>query len=170
STAAAATAASTAVPPLAKSLKLIMDQGVDGFYKGETANKISKHIQKLGGWITTNDISNHQADWVDPISTEYRDYTVWQCPPNTQGLNVLMALNIYEGFSKNETSDPVKELHLKIESVKAAFSDGLFNITDFEITKHVLPQLLSKDYASEKRKYIDKSKAVSYEPTIKVDT
>ena len=82
-----------------------MDQGVDGFYKGETANKISKHIQKLGGWITTNDISNHQADWVDPISTEYRDYTVWQCPPNTQGLNVLMALNIYEGFSKNETSD-----------------------------------------------------------------
>jgi len=83
---------------------------------------ISKHIQKLGGWITTNDISNHQADWVEPISTEYRDYTVWQCPPNTQGLNVLMALNIYEGFNNTETSDPVKELHLKIESVKAAFS------------------------------------------------
>ena len=143
------------LPSLAKSLKLIMDNGVDGFYKGDTATKIANHIQKLGGWITTNDISNHKADWVDPISTEYRDYTVWQCPPNTQGLNVLMALNIYEGFNESETEDPIKELHLKIESVKAAFSDGLFNITDFEITKHVLPQLLSKDYASEKRMYID---------------
>ena len=158
------------LPSLAKSLKLIMDNGVDGFYKGDTATKIANHIQKLGGWVTTNDISNHKADWVDPISTEYRDYTVWQCPPNTQGLNVLMALNIYEGFNESETEDPIKELHLKIESVKAAFSDGLFNITDFEITKHVLPQLLSKDYASEKRMYIDKNKAVSYEPTVKVDT
>ena len=89
-----------------------------------------------------------------PINTDYKGYTVWQCPPNTQGLNVLMSLNIYEGFNSNDTKNIKDEIHLKIEAVKAAFSDGLFNITDFEISKEVLPKLLSKSYAESKRKLI----------------
>lgn len=158
------------LPYLANSLKSIMDNGVDGFYKSDIASKISNHIQKLGGWIEKSDIENHKADWVEPIKTNYRGHTVWQCPPNTWGLVVLMALNIYEGFSKSEIGDPTKELHLKIETIKAAFSDGLFNITDFDITKNVLPNLLSDDYAKNKRQQINHNKAISYEPTIRVDS
>lgn len=158
------------LPYLAKSLKNIMTDGPDAFYNGEIASKISKHIKSLGGWIDEKDISNHKADWVTPINTDYKGYTVWQCPPNTQGLNVLMSLNIYEGFNSNDTKNIKDEIHLKIEAVKAAFSDGLFNITDFEISKEVLPKLLSKSYAESKRKLIKPNKANKYEPTIKIDT
>ena len=158
------------LPYLANSLKSIMDDGPDAFYKGDISNRISNHLKSLGGWINQEDLANHVADWVEPINTNYKGYTVWQCPPNTQGLNVLMSLNIYEGFKNKDTMNLDDEIHLKIESVKAAFSDGLFNITDFDITKDVIPELLSKNYSDSKRKLINKNKANHYEPTIKIDT
>ena len=81
---------------LGKSLKTIAEDGPEGFYKGEIARKISKYVQSEGGWLTEEDLANHSSDWDEPICTNYRDVTVWECPPNGSGIAALMAMNIAE--------------------------------------------------------------------------
>ncbi|MFQ5872436.1 MAG: gamma-glutamyltransferase family protein, partial [Dehalococcoidia bacterium] len=86
------------LPELAGTLKEIARRGPKAFYKGKIADKMAAYVQERGGWLTQSDLARHTSTWDEPICTDYRGVTCWECPPNTQGLAALMALNIAEGF------------------------------------------------------------------------
>jgi len=110
--------------------------------------------------MTVDDLANHQATWDEPISTTYHGYRVWECPPNGQGLTALLGLNIIEGFDLSAL-DPlsVERLHLQIESLRLAFADTRWYVADPQFNDLPISELLSKDYAAERRKLIDPTKA-----------
>ncbi|HKC87568.1 MAG TPA: gamma-glutamyltransferase, partial [Blastocatellia bacterium] len=132
---------------LADTLKKIAAQGPDVFYRGEIAAKIVKFAQEKGGLHTTRDFANQTSNWVDPISVNYRGYTVYEMPPNTQGLAALEMLNILEGFDLGKLGhNTAMYLHLLVEAKKQAFIDRARHIADPAFYKAPLDKLLSKDY------------------------
>jgi gamma-glutamyltranspeptidase / glutathione hydrolase len=145
---------------LANSLKLIAKGGRDVMYKGELANKIVKFAQANGGLHTMQDFADHTSNWVEPISTTYRGNTVYELPPNNQGLAALQMLNILEGYDvKSLGHNSAEYLHLLVEAKKLAFVDRAKHIADPAFYKAPLAQLLSKDYAAELRKKINNAQA-----------
>ncbi len=150
---------------LAQSLKLIAAKGRDVFYKGEIAQKILKFAQAQGGLHTAEDFTAHTSNWLDPISTTYRGHTVYELPPNNQGLAVLEMLNILEGYDVRSLGHNSAEyLHLLVEAKKLAYADRAWHIADPAFYKAPLDKLLSKEYAAELRKKIDAGKAGSDTP------
>jgi gamma-glutamyltranspeptidase/glutathione hydrolase len=149
------------MPGLANVLRQIADGGADAYYKGEPAKKVADFIQGLGGWLSVDDMANHKATWEEPISTDYRGHSCWQCPPNSQGVNVLMALNLVEGFdiASMGFQSPDTWHHL-IESIRLAFADGLYHITDPSKSNVPTDTLISKSYASNRRALIQAKKAM----------
>ena len=149
---------------LANSLKLIAKGGREVMYKGELAAKILKFANAQGGLHTRQDFAQHKSNWVEPISTTYRGHTVYELPPNNQGLAALQMLNILEGFDVQALGHNTTEyLHLLTEAKKLAFVDRAKHIADPAFYKAPLTQLLSKDYAAELRKKINLGQA--QEPT-----
>jgi gamma-glutamyltranspeptidase/glutathione hydrolase len=147
---------------LAKTFRLIAEKGPDVFYRGEMARAISDFIQAEGGFVTYEDLANHHSDWVEPISTTYRDVTVYQIPPNSQGFVALQMLNILEGYALAELGhNSADYLHLLIEAKKLAFSDRDNYLADPEKVRIPLETLLSKEYAAERRGLIDSDRAAS---------
>jgi gamma-glutamyltranspeptidase / glutathione hydrolase len=145
---------------LANSLKLIAKGGRDVMYKGELANKIVKFANAQGGLHTMQDFADHTSNWVEPISTTYRGNTVYELPPNNQGLAALQMLNILEGYDvKSLGHNSAEYLHLLVEAKKLAFVDRAKHIADPAFYKAPLAQLLSKDYAAELRKKINNKQA-----------
>lgn len=145
---------------LANSLKLIAKGGRDVMYKGELAEKIVKFAQAQGGFHTMQDFAAHTSTWVEPISTTYRGHTVYELPPNNQGLAALQMLNILEGYDvKSLGHNSAEYLHLLVEAKKLAFVDRAKHIADPAFYKAPLAQLLSKDYAAELRKKINVGQA-----------
>ena len=143
-------------PDLAKTLRQIAVEGPDAFYKGELARRIAEFIQSEGGFVTYEDLANHHSDWVEPISTTYRDATVYQIPPNSQGFVALSMLNIVEGFDLKALGHNSEEyLHVLIEAKKLAFADRDAYLADPEKSEIPLEKLISKEYAAERRKLID---------------
>lgn len=141
---------------LANTLKKIAAQGPDVFYRGEIAAKIVKFANEEGGLHTRRDFASQTSNWVDPISTTYRGYTVYEIPPNTQGMTALQMLNIMEGFDVGKLGHNTAEyLHLLVEAKKLAFVDRARHIADPAFYEAPLDKLLSKDYAAEMRKRID---------------
>ena len=141
---------------LAHSLRLIATKGRDVFYQGELAEKILKFSQAQGGLLTRADFAKHASNWVEPISTTYRGHTVYELPPNNQGLTALQMLNILEGFDvKSLGHNSAEYLHLLVEAKKLAFLDRAKHIADPAFYQAPLVRLLSKDYAAELRKRID---------------
>jgi gamma-glutamyltranspeptidase/glutathione hydrolase len=146
---------------LAATLRKIVAQGPEVFYRGEIAAKIVKFLNEEGGLHTRRDFANQTSNWVDPISTTYRGYTVYEMPPNTQGLAALQMLNILEGFDLKPLGHNTAEyLHLLTEAKKLAFIDRARHIADPDFYRAPLDRLLSKDYAAELRKRIDQSRVV----------
>jgi gamma-glutamyltranspeptidase/glutathione hydrolase len=139
----------------AKTLRAIATSGGESFYRGELAEQIANFAAETGGIITADDLASHQADWVEPISTNYRGTTVWEIPPNTQGIATLMALNILEGFdiAKYPRESP-ETYHLQIEAMKLAFADVHRYVSDERYLEVKVEHLLDKDYASDRRKLI----------------
>ena len=163
------------LPELAGTLSTIAEGGAEAFYKGPLSAKIADFVQGLGGWLTAQDMSDHSADWVDPISTDYRGVTCWQCPPNSQGVNLLLALNMAEGFDLVGTGFQASEtFHHMIECVRLAMTDGMHYITDPSKMKMETSKLISKAYAEERRKLIHRNVAITGlqvgGPNIKGDT
>lgn len=153
------------LPELAKSLQIIADSGSGEFYRGSLAEKITTFVQERGGWLSKDDLADHKSDWVEPINTNYRGYDIWQCPPNNQGINVLMGLNIIEGFDiAGMGFQTVETYHHLIESVRLALTDGMFHITDPKHMNASVSRLLSKDYAAEKRNLIREKTAIDKVP------
>ena len=147
-------------PALAKTYELIAKKGRAGFYEGVVAQTIESFIKEQGGYLTRADLAAHHAEWVDPVSTNYRGYDVWELPPNTQGVAALEALNILEGydFSKVEFGS-TEHIHLVAESLKLAFEDASRYFADPAFAQAPLEKLVSKSYAAERRALIDPARA-----------
>ncbi len=138
-----------------KTLRAIAQSGGESFYRGEIAQKIADFAADTGGFLTTSDLAAHQADWVEPISTNYRDLTVWEIPPNTQGIAALMALDILEGFDLDRyPRESVESYHLQIEAMKLAFADVHRHAADPRFMEVAIEHLLDKAYAKERQQLI----------------
>jgi len=147
-------------PALAETLRLIGEKGRDAFYKGEIADKIDKFMQENGGFLRKADFEKHTSSWVDPVSTNYRGYDVFELPPNGQGIATLQILNILEGFDlKSMGRNSAETLHVMVEAKKIAWADRAKFYADPEFVKIPLAGLLSKEYAAERRKLIDPNRA-----------
>jgi gamma-glutamyltranspeptidase/glutathione hydrolase len=147
-------------PGLARTLRAVAEGGKAAFYQGEIAEAIAEVIQRAGGCMTVKDLAAHTATWDEPISTLYRDFRVWECPPNGQGLTALVGLNILEGFDISRLAPlSAERLHLQIEALRLAFADTRWYVTDPQFSNIPLSELLSKEYAAERRKLIDPARA-----------
>jgi gamma-glutamyltranspeptidase/glutathione hydrolase len=154
-------------PKLAATLELIGKGGRDAFYKGPIAHAIVADMRKRNGLLDDRDFADHTADWVDPISTNYRGYDVYELPPNTQGFVVLEMLNILEGFNlKSMGCNSADYVHALVEAKRIAFADRAAYLADPAfVPPAVLKTLISKDYATLRRKDIDLHHAAeSYKP------
>jgi gamma-glutamyltranspeptidase/glutathione hydrolase len=147
-------------PDLGKSLRLIAEQGRDGFYKGPTAQAILQLSKEQGGTFTAADLGEFQPEWVMPISTTYRGWTVTELPPNSTGIAALMMLNIMEQYPLNEWGfHSTKALHVMIEAKKLAYADLIRYIGDPKFSKLPVESLLSKSHGAARAKLIDMNKA-----------
>src|SRR5437016_2319636 len=147
-------------PALAKTLRLIGDKGRDAFYKGEIADNIDNFMRANGGFLRKADFEKHTSTWVEPVSTNYRGYDVFELPPNGQGIAALQILNILEGFDLRAMGRHSPEtLHTKIEGKKLVWADRAKFYADPAFAKIPLAGLLSKKYAAERRKLIDPNRA-----------
>jgi len=145
-------------PDLANSLQQIATHGRDAYYSGEIAAHILEAIKRHNGVMTAKDLSAYSAEWVEPISTTYRDWTVFELPPNGQGIAALEMLNIMETFplgQKDYGFGSSKALHAMIEAKKLAYADLAKYIGDPHGQKLPVDTLLSKDWAAQRAKLID---------------
>jgi gamma-glutamyltranspeptidase / glutathione hydrolase len=147
-------------PALARTLRLISEHGRDAFYKGEIADKIDAFMKANGGWLRKVDFEKHTSTWVEPVSSNYRGYDVFELPPNGQGIATLEILNILEGFDLRAWGRNSPEtLHAMIEAKKLAWADRSKFYADPEFAKAPVAQLISKEYAAQRRKLIDPNHA-----------
>jgi len=152
-------------PQLANTLGAIASGGRDAFYKGEIAQRIEKYMRANGGYLTAADLAAHRSEWVEPVSTNYRGYDVWELPPNTQGVAALQMLNLLEPYDlKSMGFGSADYLHLFIEAKKLAFEDRARFYADPEFAKIPLKTLLSKDYAAKRRALIRVDQAANEYP------
>ncbi|MDJ0656391.1 MAG: gamma-glutamyltransferase [Xanthomonadales bacterium] len=147
-------------PYLADTLETIGKEGRDAFYKGDIARTIGEYMKEMGGFLSYEDMASHQGEWVDPVSTNYRGYDVWELPPNGQGIAALQILNILEGYDlKSYGFGSPEHLHLFIEAKKLAFEDRARYYADPDFAVSPVEWLISKDYAAERRALIDMDRA-----------
>jgi len=147
-------------PALGRTLEILSEKGLDQFYTGNIAKITAGFIQEQGGFLSYEDLKSFQPEWVEPISTNYRGYDVWELPPNTQGLATLQILNILENFNLAEHGLYSSEyIHLFIEAKKLAFADRAKFYSDPRFAELPIETLLSKDYATKRREKINLKKA-----------
>jgi gamma-glutamyltranspeptidase/glutathione hydrolase len=140
---------------LARTLHKIAEGDKTAFYQGEIAEAIARVVQQAGGCLSVRDLADHTTTWDEPISTTYRHFRIWECPPNGQGLATLLALNLLEGFDLTSSLPlSVQRMHLMIECMRLAFADTRWYVADPIFNPAPLEWLLSKDYAVERRKLI----------------
>lgn len=147
-------------PFLANTLETIARRGRDGFYKGEVAKTIADYVQAQGGFLSVEDLAEHRGEWVEPVSTNYRGYDVWELPPSGQGIAALQILNILEGYDlKSYGFGSFEHVHLFTEAKKLAFEDRARWYADPEFAPAPVAELISKDYAAERRALINPQRA-----------
>ena len=148
---------------LGKGRKAALQAASDHYYRGPIAGKIMDFSKKQGGLFELKDFEGFHAEFVTPLKVTYRGYEVYACPPNSQGITQVLALNILEGYDlkKMKRNDP-ETIHLLSEAQKLAFADRFQYIGDPKFVKIPLDRLLSKEYAAEQRKRIDMSKAIEW--------
>ena len=143
-------------PALAKSLRLIAKDGRDAYYKGPIAEEFVKYSKSVGGFFTLEDFAKHRSEWVDPLSTDYHGYTVWELPPPGQGLAALQLLNVLENFDlKGMGRNSADFWHVMTEAKKVVFADRARYYADPEFAKIPVAQLLSKTYAKQRAALVD---------------
>jgi len=147
-------------PLLANTLEKIVKGGRYEFYRGSIAREIDLFMKKNGGFLSYDDMSRHHSEWVEPVSTTYRGYEVWEIPPNGQGIATLQMLNILEGFDIASMGFGSSQyIHVFTEAKKLAFEDRAKYYSDPHFSATPVTQLISKKYANERRKLIDPEKA-----------
>ncbi|MEN7342376.1 MAG: gamma-glutamyltransferase [Pseudomonadota bacterium] len=147
-------------PRLAATYRAIAEGGRAAFYEGEIAAVMAEYVQAQGGYLSVEDLASHTSDWVEPVSTSYRGIEVFELPPNGQGIAALQILNILEGYDLASMGfGSADYVHHFIEAKKLAFEDRAKFYTDPDFVDIPVDWLVSKDYAAERRKLIDPSKA-----------
>jgi gamma-glutamyltranspeptidase/glutathione hydrolase len=147
-------------PDLANTLRAISAEGRSAFYKGSVAKRIVEISRELGGTFTAADLAEFEAEWVTPISTDYRGWTVSELPPNGQGIAALMMLNILERYPLREWGhNTARTLHTMIEAKKLAYADMLKQVGDPRFTDIPVRQLLSKEFAASRAALLNADKA-----------
>jgi gamma-glutamyltranspeptidase/glutathione hydrolase len=147
-------------PALANTLELLAAGGRDAFYRGEIAEKIVAYSRKEGGFFSIEDFARHTSEWQEPISTTYRGVTVWELPPNSQGLAALEMLNILERFDlKTMGRDSPDFWHVMVEAKKLAYADRAAYYADPAVSPAPVAALLDKGYAERQAKRIDMKRA-----------
>ncbi len=147
-------------PGLAKSLRLIAEGGREAYYEGPIAHKIVAYSDQVGGLLALDDFAKTHASWVEPVSTNYRGYDVWELPPNGQGIAALEMLNLLEAYDLKEMGFGSPEvLHLMIEAKKLAFEDRARFYADPDFAQVPIAELISKPYAETRRQQIDRNHA-----------
>lgn len=145
---------------LAAAYQLIVDEGVDAFYKGEIAEKIVTFSESNGGFLSQRDFADHSSEWVQPVSTNYRGYDVWELPPNGQGIAALQMLNVLEQHDLGSLGPGHPEyLHLLVEAKKLAFADRAKYYADPAFGDLPTDALISKEYGQQRADLIDSAKA-----------
>jgi gamma-glutamyltranspeptidase / glutathione hydrolase len=146
-------------PDLAHWLEQIAAGGRDAYYKGEIAIRMVAASTRLGGRMSLEDLADFSSEWVEPSSTTYRDWTVYEIPPNGQGIAALEMLNIMETFPLRDFRNPADVPHVMIEAKKLAYADMLRYVADQKFSRVPVAGMLSKDYAAQRAKRIDMAKA-----------
>jgi len=142
-------------PALANTLSILAKDGRDAFYQGKIAKKIDRFMKKNGGYLRYKDLAEHTSTWVEPLSTNYRGYDVFELPPNGQGIAALQILNILENYDLKAMGflSP-QTLHLMVEAKKLVFEDRAKYYADLAFYDSPLQGLLSKQYAKDRNKLI----------------
>jgi len=147
-------------PYLANTLEKIAIGGRDVFYKGEIAKKIDEYMKRQGGFLSYEDLASHTSEWIEPVSTNYRGYDVWELPPNGQGFAALQILNILEQYDIASMGFGSAEyLHVLIEAKKLAFEDRAKYYADPAFANVPVEQLISKEYALKRKELINQNRA-----------
>ncbi len=156
---------------LAHTYELISKKGKKQFYQGSIANTIDKFMKETGGFLSYEDMKAHTSDWVDPVSANYRGYDVWELPPNGQGIAALQMLNILEGYDISSMGFGSPEyLHVLTEAKKLAFEDRAKYYADPDFNEIPISQLISKEYAANRRSLIDPNRAAPDYPAGEIES
>lgn len=151
-------------PMLATTLEKLAAKGRDEFYKGSIAKTIDAFMKQHGGYLSYEDLASHRSEWVEPVSTNYRGYDVWELPPNGQGIAALQMLNILEGYDFSKIPyGSLEHVHKFVEAKKLAFEDRARLYADMDFYPTPVARLVSKDYAAQRRKLIKDSSASRYD-------
>jgi gamma-glutamyltranspeptidase/glutathione hydrolase len=147
-------------PSLARTFRCVAEGGADAFYRDEIADSIAKTVREHGGVLSQSDLAEHRSSWETPLAVRYRDMQVWECPPNGQGLAVLIALRILDGFDLGSL-EPLgaARLHLLVEALRIAFADARAHVCDPEHVRVPVDELLSDTYIAERRAQISHERA-----------
>ena len=149
-------------PDLANTLRTIVKNGKKGFYEGEIAQTIANFVQDQGGFLSYDDLKNHKSEWIEPVSTNYRGYDVWELPPNGQGIAALQILNLLEGYDiRSMGFGSADYIHHFVEAKKIAFADRAKYYADMDFNEIPVDYLISKEYADIRRKEINSNNSAS---------
>jgi gamma-glutamyltranspeptidase/glutathione hydrolase len=152
-------------PYLANTLEKIALGGREVFYKGDIARTIANYIKEQGGFLTYEDMASHTSEWVKPLSASYRGYELWELPPNGQGTAALQIINILEGYDISSMGfGSAEHIHAFVEAKKLAYEDRAKYYSDPDFNTIPVEQLISKEYAEERRKLIDPNRAARTYP------
>jgi len=147
-------------PSLADTYEALGREGRDVFYKGRIAETIDRFMKREGGYLSYEDLASHTSEWMDPVSTEYRGYDVWELPPNGQGITVLEMLNILEGYDIRAMGfGSAAHIHSFVEAKKLAFEDRAKFLADPAFVDIPVDALISKEYGAERRALISPDRA-----------
>ncbi len=147
-------------PFLANTYKKIASSKGKDFYHGEIAKEIVSFINKEGGYFSLNDLKDFKPEWIDPVSTNYRGYDIWELPPNGQGIAALQILNILENYNiKNLGFGSAEYIHLFTEAKKIAYEDRAKFYSDQRFADVPVKELISKEYAKKRSKLININKS-----------
>ncbi|MCG3258600.1 MAG: gamma-glutamyltransferase [Candidatus Heimdallarchaeota archaeon] len=147
-------------PALGQTFRTLAEHGKKGFYEGRIAKAIIDLIQSFNGVMSLDDLKKHHNTFDEPISTNYKGVDVFEIPPNGQGITALIALNILEEFDLAKMNhSSVEHLHVMIEAMRIAFADTRWYVADPDVVNVPIKELISKDYATERRRLIDLTKA-----------
>jgi gamma-glutamyltranspeptidase/glutathione hydrolase len=149
-------------PKLANTYRMIAEGGRDVFYKGDIARTIDAFMKRNGGFLSYEDMASHHSEWIEPVSTNYRGYDVWELPPNGQGIAALEMLNILEGYDiKSMGFGSAEYIHAFVEAKKLAYEDRAVYHADPAFNDIPVKTIISKRYAKKRRALIDPDKAAS---------
>ena len=147
-------------PALANTLTRIAQNGRDEFYVGHTAQVIDQFMKRHGGFLSLDDLRRHSSEWVEPVSTNYRGYDVWELPPNGQGIAALQMLNVLEAYDLQSMGfGSADHVHFFLEAKKLAFEDRARLYADMQFAQVPVETLISKEYADQRRQLIHADKA-----------